>query len=90
LASTIGFEQVFTSEAVQHFVPRTHSTVANAYLTPVLQNYVNGFLHGFASDNSDFANRVLFMRSDGGLCEITKAKGAGAVVSGPAGGVVGK
>ncbi|KAI9591289.1 5-oxoprolinase [Syncephalis fuscata] len=89
LATSIGFDRIFTSEAVQHFVPRAHSTVANAYLTPVLQDYVNGFLNGFTGDSREFANRVLFMRSDGGLCEITEAKGAGAVVSGPAGGVVG-
>ncbi|RKP05235.1 5-oxoprolinase-like protein [Thamnocephalis sphaerospora] len=89
LAARLGFKQIFTSAAVQHFVPRAHSTVADAYLTPVLQDYVDGFLAGFAGDKKALAERVLFMRSDGGLCEITEAKGAGAVVSGPAGGVVG-
>jgi 5-oxoprolinase (ATP-hydrolysing) len=89
VARQLGFKHIFISGVVQGLVARAHSTVADAYLTPVLQDYVNGFLEGFAGDKEALAKRVLFMRSDGGLCSITEAKGASAVVSGPAGGVVG-
>lgn len=89
-AKSLGFPHIYTSGPMQRIVPRAHSTVANAYLTPKLREYTESFLQGFdLHKDPDFSSRVLFMRSDGGLCMLSEAGGAEAVVSGPAGGVVG-
>jgi 5-oxoprolinase (ATP-hydrolysing) len=90
VAEEIGFAHIHVSGPIQRIVPRAHSTVADAYLTPKLQEYTENFLSGFdLSRDKDFPSRILFMRSDGGLCMLSEAAGAEAVVSGPAGGVVG-
>jgi 5-oxoprolinase (ATP-hydrolysing) len=85
-------------------VPRGFTTCAAAYLTPLIRNYIQGWtafvLHvyhdilislGFTAGFSDhLANcSVLFMQSDGGLVPGSQFDGARAVLSGPAGGVVG-
>jgi 5-oxoprolinase (ATP-hydrolysing) len=66
-------------------VPRGHSACADAYLTPVIREFVASFMRGFA----DSRVRVLFMRSDGGLESAASFSGHRAVLSGPAAGVVG-
>lgn len=89
-AAEVGFESIFTSKSILRMVPRAHSTVANAYLTPKLTKHLQSFLQGFDTlDDSDFSSKVYFMRSDGGLCSISSVVGSEAVLSGPAGGVVG-
>ncbi|ETO13922.1 hypothetical protein RFI_23446, partial [Reticulomyxa filosa] len=63
-------------------------TCADAYLTPCIQEYLHHFVEGF---DTDFGKnvRVSFMQSDGGLCLLEGFSGYRAVLSGPAGGVVG-
>lgn len=90
LAKTIGFEQVSLSHQVMpmvRIVPRGFTACADAYLTPHIKKYVEGFASGF-KDNLKGVN-VLFMQSDGGLTPMDKFRGSRAVLSGPAGGVVG-
>lgn len=68
-------------------VPRGFTACADAYLTPHVKRYVHGFSSGFK--NSLKGAKVLFMQSDGGLTPMSKFNGARAILSGPAGGVVG-
>jgi 5-oxoprolinase (ATP-hydrolysing) len=86
LAREAGFEFVALSHDVSplpRFVPRAETTVADAYLTPILQAYVErvaGAVEGAP---------LYFMTSAGGLVRAQAFRGRDAVVSGPAGGVVG-
>jgi len=87
IAREIGFTQVSVSSEISgliKFVPRADTTVADAYLSPVLRAYIDGFQRGFGGD----AN-LLFMQSNGGLAHADSFRGRDAVLSGPAGGVVG-
>lgn len=68
-------------------VPRGFTACADAYLTPHVKRYVEGFSSGFKDNLSGC--KVLFMQSDGGLTPMDKFNGARAILSGPAGGVVG-
>ena len=85
-ARDIGFTQVSCSHEVSpliKLVPRGDTTVVDAYLSPVLRRYVEdvaGELRGI---------RLMFMQSNGGLREAGNFRGKDAVLSGPAGGVVG-
>ncbi|KAH9975282.1 5-oxoprolinase [Lactifluus volemus] len=65
-------------------VPRGASATADAYLTPILRTYLDGFFQGFAQ-----LPRVEFMSSDGGLVDASRFSGLKTILSGPAGGVVG-
>ena len=67
---------------------RGHSTTADAYLTPETKKYIGGFLKGF-KPGTDAHTRIEFMQSDGGLVSYHKFSGLRAILSGPAGGVVG-
>ncbi|XP_032466555.1 5-oxoprolinase isoform X2 [Phocoena sinus] len=90
LAHELGFTHVsLSSEAMPmvRIVPRGHTACADAYLTPTIQRYVQGFRRGFQGQLKDV--QVLFMRSDGGLAPMDSFSGSRAVLSGPAGGVVG-
>uniref|UniRef100_A0A0K0EV38 5-oxoprolinase n=1 Tax=Strongyloides venezuelensis TaxID=75913 RepID=A0A0K0EV38_STRVS len=85
-----GFEHVSVSHKVSNmakFVPRTFTTVTDAYLTPIVKEYIESFKNNF-TDNLRGVN-LEFMRSDGGLCAINDFIGCRAILSGPAGGVVG-
>lgn len=68
-------------------VPRGFTACADAYLTPHVKRYLEGFANGFK--NKLAGCKVLFMQSDGGLTPMDKFNGARAILSGPAGGVVG-
>lgn len=68
-------------------VSRGFTACADAYLTPHVKKYVEGFASGFKDNLKD--SRVLFMQSDGGLTPMESFNGARAILSGPAGGVVG-
>ncbi|KAK7879405.1 hypothetical protein WMY93_030741 [Mugilogobius chulae] len=90
LAQRLGFAQVSLSSEVMPMVravPRGYTVCADAYLTPKIRQYLKGFTAGFqnALKNVD----VLFMQSDGGLTPMGQFCGSRAVLSGPAGGVVG-
>lgn len=68
---------------------RGTSATADAYLTPVLQRYIEGFRDGFKDRLTSDTVRCEFMQSDGGLVTFDKFSGLRAILSGPAGGVVG-
>ncbi|MFD7748839.1 hydantoinase B/oxoprolinase family protein [Streptomyces sp. NPDC059698] len=85
-AREAGFTQVSASHEVSpliRLVPRGDTTVVDAYLSPVLRRYVDEVaarLDGI---------RLTFLQSNGGLREAARFRGKDAVLSGPAGGVVG-
>ncbi|XP_054840550.1 5-oxoprolinase [Eublepharis macularius] len=90
LARELGFQQVSLSSEVMPMVravPRGYTACADAYLTPCISRYLEGFRAGFASRLQGVP--VLFMRSDGGLTPMDAFSGSRAILSGPAGGVVG-
>ncbi|CAB3406225.1 unnamed protein product [Caenorhabditis bovis] len=89
VAKKYGFEHVSLSHEVMPMikaVPRGFTVCADAYLTPKILEYLRGFRSGF----TDLSNvTVNFMQSDGGLCAMDRFYGSRAILSGPAGGVVG-
>ncbi|CAK1543361.1 unnamed protein product [Leptosia nina] len=90
IAKDLGFSQISLSHSVTSMVrlaPRGYTACADAYLTPHIKDYVRGFSEGF-TDNLKNSN-VLFMQSDGGLTPMDLFNGSRAILSGPAGGVVG-
>jgi 5-oxoprolinase (ATP-hydrolysing) len=85
-ARAAGFEFVALSHEVSplpRFVPRAETTIADAYLTPVLRAYVEQVARAVAGAP------LYFMTSAGALVKAEAFRGRDAVVSGPAGGVVG-
>uniref|UniRef100_A0A7I4BP05 5-oxoprolinase n=2 Tax=Physcomitrium patens TaxID=3218 RepID=A0A7I4BP05_PHYPA len=87
---TLGFKQVSISSALVAMVravPRGFTATVDAYLTPVIRLYLSGFLEGFDEGLKDVT--VSFMQSDGGLTPEHRFSGHKAILSGPAGGVVG-
>ena len=90
LARNIGFEQVSTSHDVSpltKIVSRGQTTIVDAYLTPILRRYVDRIASAIGSEKS--AGQLLFMQSSGGLVDAHKFRGRDAILSGPAGGIVG-
>ena len=86
VARAAGFSQVSISHEVSplaRIVPRGETTVADAYLSPVLGRYVERLRQPLRG------KRLLFMQSNGGLAEADRFRGRDSVLSGPAGGVVG-
>lgn len=90
IAKQIGFTQISTSHQtspLMKLVSRGDTTVADAYLSPILRHYVaqvDEALH-----NQHDTTRLMFMQSNGGLTEAHHFQGKDAILSGPAGGVVG-
>ncbi|HYM02165.1 MAG TPA: hydantoinase B/oxoprolinase family protein [Stellaceae bacterium] len=86
IARDIGFTQISVSHQVSplmKLVSRGDTTVVDAYLSPILRRYVDqvaGELGG---------TRLLFMQSNGGLTDARRFQGKDAILSGPAGGIVG-
>ena len=92
IAREIGFTQVSASHEVApliKLVSRGDTTVVDAYLSPVLGRYVDRLTSELRALPGCEAVRVLFMQSNGGLTEAGRFRGKDAVLSGPAGGVVG-
>ncbi|NOX68487.1 MAG: 5-oxoprolinase [Gammaproteobacteria bacterium] len=90
LARTVGFEQISVShevEALIKFVSRAETTLADAYLTPVLSRYIDQLQEALCEVSEP--RRLMFMQSNGGLIDATRFRGKDSVLSGPAGGVVG-
>lgn len=91
LARSMGIftEVALSSEvmAMVKLVPRGHTACAAAYLTPKITSYLNSFRSGF--DKGLVKVRLDFMKSDGGLTPVDDFGGHQAVLSGPAGGVIG-
>ncbi|KAL6044826.1 OPLA oxoprolinase [Balamuthia mandrillaris] len=91
LAKDIGFTQVSLSSEVMamfRIVPRGLTACVDAYLTPLIKDYVEHFSKGF-DENLREKVSISFMKSDGGLCPVEHFSGATSILSGPAGGVVG-
>jgi 5-oxoprolinase (ATP-hydrolysing) len=87
LAAKVGFSQVSASHEVApliKLVSRGDTTVADAYLTPVLRQYVERVAGGISP-----LTELQFMQSNGGLTDARLFRGKDAILSGPAGGVVG-
>jgi 5-oxoprolinase (ATP-hydrolysing) len=95
LAREVGFTHVSQSAQLLpmiKMVPRGVSSTADAYLTPILREYLDGFFSGFDEKLKDGrlrSPRVEFMGSDGGLLDLDNFSGLKSILSGPAGGVVG-
>lgn len=86
LAVRTGFPQVSLSSEVSplmKLVPRGDTAVVDAYLSPVLHRYVQ-----HVADELQGV-RLMFMQSNGGLTEAGQFRGKDAILSGPAGGIVG-
>ncbi|MFY8144951.1 MAG: hydantoinase/oxoprolinase family protein, partial [Caulobacter sp.] len=87
IAREIGFTQVSVSHEVSplmKLVGRGDTTVVDAYLSPILRRYVDQVSGALGHDT-----RLLFMQSNGGLTDARAFRGKDAILSGPAGGVVG-
>jgi len=87
MARALGFRQISVSHEVApliKLVGRGDTTVVDAYLSPVLRQYVDRVAAGLPG-----ATDLHFMQSNGGLAEATAFRGKDAILSGPAGGVVG-
>ncbi|MFZ1920928.1 MAG: hydantoinase/oxoprolinase family protein, partial [Xanthobacteraceae bacterium] len=96
LAREFGFPQVSASHEVSpliKLVGRGDTTVVDSYLSPILQRYVNQVaadLHGNnLSPHVGRGTKLMFMMSSGGLTAAELFRGKDAILSGPAGGVVG-
>ncbi|MDJ0685258.1 MAG: hydantoinase B/oxoprolinase family protein [Alphaproteobacteria bacterium] len=86
LAEEVGFTQVSTSHRtspLMKLVGRGDTTVVDAYLSPILRRYVEQV----ADELGDV--RLQFMQSNGGLTDAHLFQGKDAILSGPAGGIVG-
>ncbi|ORY25472.1 putative cytoplasm protein [Naematelia encephala] len=92
LARRMGFVNVSVSSEIEAkigFIARGQSATADAYLTPEVKKYLHGFAKGFKNRLEDAQCRVSFMQSDGALADFKSFSGLRAILSGPAGGVVG-
>ncbi|ORY61052.1 Hydantoinase B/oxoprolinase-domain-containing protein [Leucosporidium creatinivorum] len=93
IARSIGFPHVSVSSELQamiRIVSRGNSATADAYLTPEIKRYLAQFSKGFKGHLQDDSGcRVSFMQSDGSLVDFRHFSGLKAILSGPAGGVVG-
>ncbi|KAL4933948.1 Hydantoinase B/oxoprolinase-domain-containing protein [Aspergillus undulatus] len=90
-AKKIGFTQVSISSQLSpaiKMLSRANSAVTDAYLTPEIHNYLEGFKAGVDTTSLQSVNWRI-MQSDGGLVHPTKLSGLRALLSGPAGGVIG-
>ncbi len=86
LAREAGFTQVSLSHQASplpRIVPRGDTTVVDAYLSPILRRYVDQVAAELPGV------RLYFMQSSGGLAEAASFRGKDAILSGPAGGIVG-
>ena len=86
LARAAGFAQVSASHETSQLIKLTNrgdTTVVDAYLSPILQRYVESVRDALSGV------RLLFMQSNGGLVDAHRFKGRDAILSGPAGGIVG-
>ncbi|KAI2625896.1 Hydantoinase B/oxoprolinase-domain-containing protein [Hypoxylon sp. NC1633] len=101
IAKEVGFDHISLSHELMpmiKLVPRATSVCADAYLTPAIKKYIDGFQKGFAGglgtrsvlqQEGSKGARCEFMQSDGGLVDVENFTGLKAILSGPAGGVVG-
>src|SRR5262249_14243400 len=92
LCREMGFAQVSVSHEVSpliKLVGRGDTTVVDAYLSPILRRYVAQVAGDLRDGQSAEQVRLMFMMSSGGLTAAELFQGKDAILSGPAGGVVG-
>ncbi len=90
IARQVGFSQVSLSHQVSRLaklVGRGDTTVVDAYLSPILRRYV--WQLAAALDIGRACEKLLFMQSNGGLTDAGLFQGKDAILSGPAGGIIG-
>ncbi len=90
IAAEIGFSQITASHQVNRLaklVGRGDTTVVDAYLSPILRRYVDQVAE--ALEMGRVCGALLFMQSNGGLTDARLFQGKDAILSGPAGGIVG-
>ena len=90
IARELGFAQVSVSHEVSPLVKlvgRGDTTVVDAYLSPILGRYVRQVAEELQPERT--GARLMFMMSSGGLTAADLFQGKDAILSGPAGGVVG-
>ena len=88
LARAVGFTQISASHDVSplmKLVPRGLTSVVDAYLSPILRRYVARVSAGLPNNA-----RLMFMQSNGGLTDGSLFRGKDAILSGPAGGEIGR
>ncbi len=86
IAAEIGFQYLSLSHQISpliKLVSRGHTTVVDAYLTPVLKRHTEHLQQALEH------SRLFFMQSNGGLAEAGHFRGRDCILSGPAGGIVG-
>ena len=91
IAREIGYTQISTSHEtspLMKLVSRADTTVVDSYLSPVLKRYVKQVNDELGADKGG-CERLMFMQSNGGLTDAKLFHGRDAILSGPAGGVVG-
>jgi 5-oxoprolinase (ATP-hydrolysing) len=92
VAREIGFRVAVSSDLqkMAKIVPRSQSAVADAYLSPITDEYLENFRKGFKGQLQDsHASKLFLNQSDGGLTAFDNFTGLRGVLSGPAGGVIG-
>lgn len=85
-AEEVGFPQISTSAQTSpliKYISRGRTTVVDAYLSPVLHHYVQQVSSQLPGVD------LQFMQSHGGLCQAEQFQGKDAILSGPAGGIIG-
>ena len=90
IAKEIGFTQISLSHEVSpliKFVGRGDTTVVDAYLSPIMRRYVDRVADALDMKNATL--KLMFMMSSGGLTDAQFFHGRDAILSGPAGGIVG-
>ncbi|WP_462322014.1 hydantoinase B/oxoprolinase family protein [Halochromatium sp.] len=91
LAKAVGFTQISTSHETSPLIKligRGDTTVVDAYLSPLLRRYVDQ-VERLLGNGSTGQPRLQFMQSHGGLTNAHLFQGKDAILSGPAGGIVG-
>ncbi len=86
IARRVGFTQVSQSHSttpLMKLVSRGDTTVVDAYLSPILDRYVDRVARELRGV------RLMFMQSNGGLTDARTFRGKDSILSGPAGGIVG-
>ena len=91
IAADVGFDQISLSHEASPLVKlvgRGDTTVVDAYLSPILRRYVRQVSDELGAERGG-CKSLMFMQSNGGLTDASLFQGKDAILSGPAGGVVG-
>ena len=89
VAKDLGFSHIslsYRTSQIMKYVMRGDTTVADAYLSPILNKYIENIYLEF---EGDISSKISFMQSNGGLTNANFFSGKDSILSGPAGGVIG-